>query len=361
MVVSGKQEASDATKDGKDEGSIDNEPSEIENGKSPAGEAQEDEEIEVDMGPEGAMFKSLSNRKANLMKTADILAVHDVVVQRLINKARDDLVWEQYMKCDGLPDPVCVRALNTYLALWKEDSREHIDSVIERTLEVLPIMSTLETLIENPDEWEIPIEAERKSRSYKSKVQERIKIFNEMKSLQLKKLNRATYNLLMDVSPMVDQESNVLQHFLTSDLVSLGLWGNVIAKNTRIKGTDFESLGFGFELPQSLMGTVGAVRVMRVEYDHYSKMCKSNKIPPIAKKDLPTYMEELDKRLKEVERKMLLKKAHLKKQLIEQEAILKAKEEEEREKLRQLKLERKGKAKAGNISHCCYHNFVLAV
>ena len=53
-----------------------------------------------------------------------------------------------------------------------------------------------------------------------------------------------------------------------------------MAKNMRVKGTNFEDLGFGFELPQSLMGTVGAVRVMRVEYDHYSKMCRSNKIPP---------------------------------------------------------------------------------
>ena len=346
MAVNGKQEASES---GKDEDSVDNDQSEVDQEKSLPGETLENEDIEVDMGPEGAMFKALSNRKANLMKTADILAVHDVVVQKLINKARDDLVWEQYMKCDGLPDPVCVRALNTYLALWKEDSREHIDSVLERTLEVLPIMSTLETLIENPDEWEIPIEAERSTRRYKSKVQERIKIFNEMKSLQLKKLNRATYNLLLDVSPMVDQESNVLQHFLASDLVSLGLWGNVMAKNMRVKGTDFESLGFGFELPQSLMGTVGAVRVMRVEYDHYSKMCKSNKIPPIAKKDIPSYVEELDKKLKEVERKMLLKKAHMKKQQIELEALQKAKEEEEREKMRLIKLERKGKAKAGNI------------
>ena len=128
-------------------------------------------------------------------------------------------VWEQYMKCDGLPDPVCVRELNTYFSLWKEDIREEIDAVLERTLEVLPIMSTLETLIENPDQWEIPNEEERQSRSYKSKVQERTKIFNDMKSLQLNKLNRATYNLLLDVTPMVDQESNVLQHFLTSELV----------------------------------------------------------------------------------------------------------------------------------------------
>ena len=41
----------------------------------------------------------------------------------------------------------------------------------ERTLEVLPIMSTLENLIENPDEWEVPNAEERESRSYKSKIQ----------------------------------------------------------------------------------------------------------------------------------------------------------------------------------------------
>ena len=75
-----------------------------------------------------------------------------------------------------------------------------------------------------------------------------------MKRLQLNKLNRATYTLLRDVSPMVDPENNVLQHFLTSELVSLGLWGNVVAKNMRVKGTNFEALGFGFELPADLIG-----------------------------------------------------------------------------------------------------------
>ena len=168
-------------------------------------------------------LKLLLGQKAALQRTSDILEKHDVVVQKLVNQAREDLVWEQYMKCDGLPDPVCVRELNTYLSLWKEDdSSEDIDAVLERTQEVLPIMSTMENLIENPDEWEDPASDERRHRSYKNKVQERMKIFNEMKSLQLRKLNRATYNLLLDVSPMVDQESNVLQHFLSSDLVSLG-------------------------------------------------------------------------------------------------------------------------------------------
>ena len=65
-------------------------------------EAEEVSEIDPEkMGPEGSQYLTLQQRKRNLMKTAEILETHDVVVQKLINKARDDLVWEQYMKCDG--------------------------------------------------------------------------------------------------------------------------------------------------------------------------------------------------------------------------------------------------------------------
>ena len=53
---------------------------------------EETSEIDPDkMGPEGIEFKMLTERKSKLLKTAEILAVHDVVVQKLINKARDDL------------------------------------------------------------------------------------------------------------------------------------------------------------------------------------------------------------------------------------------------------------------------------
>ena len=38
---------------------------------------------------------------------------------------------------------------------------------------------------------------------------------------------------------------------MESDIVQLGLWGNVVEKNMRVKGTDFENLGFSFELPRS--------------------------------------------------------------------------------------------------------------
>ena len=40
------------------------------------------------------------------------------------------------------------------------------------------------------------------------------------------------------------------QHYMESQIVQLGLWGNVVEKNMRVKGTDFENLGFSFELPR---------------------------------------------------------------------------------------------------------------
>ena len=186
-----------------------------------------------------------------------------------------------------------------------------------------------------------------------------MRIFNDMKSLQLKKLNHATYKLLLDVSPMVDQESNVLQHFLSSDLVSLGLWGNVMAKNMRVKGTSFETLGFEFELPQSLMGTVGAVRVMRVQYDHYSKMCKSNKMPPRAAKDIPSYIDQMEERLKEMEIEIHERIEQKRKEQELLEARQRAQEEAEKERLRLAKLEKKGKKGKCQLVNKLRNNYTL--
>ena len=39
---------------------------------------------------------------------------------------------------------------------------------------------------------------------------------------------------------------------------------------------------------------------MRVEYDHYSKMCKSNKIPPRAEKDIPSYYDSIVQQIQKV-------------------------------------------------------------
>ena len=195
--------------------------------------AAEEEEAAL-LAAEEASRKKMEDLMLSLKHmhtTTGVFSEHNVVVQKMINMTRDDLLWTQYMKCDGMPDPVCVKQMNTYLSLWQEDKREVMDEVIKKTEEVLPLMNTMERLLESPEEWEVPIPDNMKTRSHLAKLTERHKIFDEMKSLQLTKLNRATYAILLDVSPIVDPENNVLQHYMESDIVQLGLWGNVVGNS----------------------------------------------------------------------------------------------------------------------------------
>ena len=219
----------------------------------------------------------------------------------------------------------------------------------------------MERLLESPEEWELPVSPDKVfhfftfnlsanlktkvTRSQKAKLAERQKIFDCMKRLQLTKLNRATYAILLDVSPIVDPENNVLQHYMESAIVQLGLWGNVVEKNMRVKGTDFENLGFSFELPRSLMGIRGAVRVMRVEYDHYSKRCPSNGIPPVHPDDKESLLEKVEARVAAAQEKADREAAERQAERERLEAEQRAAREAELERLRLMSQDKKGKGK----------------
>lgn len=52
------------------------------------------------------------------------------------------LQWEQYLKCDGLPNPYVCGELNTYLHLWgKTMENTTIEDASARTIEVLNVSS----------------------------------------------------------------------------------------------------------------------------------------------------------------------------------------------------------------------------
>lgn len=48
--------------------------------------------------------------------------------------------WNQYMKCDGLPDPNSFSQMNTYLFLWTGDETSNeIEKALQKTDEVLQV------------------------------------------------------------------------------------------------------------------------------------------------------------------------------------------------------------------------------
>jgi hypothetical protein len=55
--------------------------------------------------------------------------------------------WEQYMKCDGLPNPASLSEMNTYIYLWRAvEKRGLLGDVVKKTSEVLGV-SVLFSLI----------------------------------------------------------------------------------------------------------------------------------------------------------------------------------------------------------------------
>ncbi|XP_045538531.1 dynein axonemal intermediate chain 7 homolog [Papilio machaon] len=57
--------------------------------------------------------------------------------------------WNQYLRCDGLPDPRVVTQMNTYLHLWRQQDMCDDNDLDRRCLEVLPVRVALREELSN--------------------------------------------------------------------------------------------------------------------------------------------------------------------------------------------------------------------
>ncbi|XP_037792261.1 axonemal 84 kDa protein-like [Penaeus monodon] len=175
--------------------------------------------------------------------------------------------WERMMRCDGLPDPTSVPEMNRYLSLWQADpASATLEGALAKTDQVIHVISELENVMEETRDA-----TEKQLRDWKE-------IWLQLQEAQKGKLDQATYHQLLDLRPHLDHETMVYSFFTSSPLVSLALWSNT-TRSPKNNNHQVKELGFTFTLPADLSEAECVVRVMRTEYDHYSKFARTYNPP----------------------------------------------------------------------------------
>ncbi|KAJ4443307.1 hypothetical protein ANN_04975, partial [Periplaneta americana] len=196
--------------------------------------------------------------------------------------------WEQYMKCDGLPDPSSLTDMNTYLYLWRSvEERGNLDEVVNKTAEVLALLDAMQEFIDNP----LDVTPEH--------VENWKQVRNDIRVEQHINVNRATYLILRNIEEKMKfsgmhevRYMNKFEHFILC-LWSLLALPTPMVPLTKAERTplqcEFTDVGVSISLPDSLIDVLLVVRVMLVMYDHLSDLCPSwvpKPLPEEEKKDL---------------------------------------------------------------------------
>ncbi|XP_052125002.1 dynein axonemal intermediate chain 7 homolog isoform X2 [Frankliniella occidentalis] len=220
-------------------------------------------------------------RCRQLQETAALLAD---IEDEFAAKLRSDLSkqeWEQFMRCDRLPDPASPSQMNTYLYVWRETDRlNNIDEATVKTTEVLKLLDALGDLIEVPP-----------PNVTKKKVDLWIEMRDLVRAEQRAHLDAAAYRLLRRLETDLEAESlEVVRYFRACEHFRLCLWAQLMLPVASFKPDDdtrpaiqceFPQLGVSLQLPKSLNDVPLAIRAMIVQYDHYSDRCPSYHCAPL--------------------------------------------------------------------------------
>ncbi|MBZ3884633.1 Protein CASC1 [Sciurus carolinensis] len=120
--------------------------------------------------------------------------------------------WKHYLQCDGSPDPSIAQEMNTFISLWKEETNQTFEEVIEKSKLVLRQASTL-----------------------------------------------------------ADLDSGNMEKVIQDENVTLYVWAN-LKKNPRFKSVKFAGTQIGFEIPRILATSDIAIRLLHTHYDHVTPL-----------------------------------------------------------------------------------------
>ncbi|BFZ15946.1 hypothetical protein BsWGS_18985 [Bradybaena similaris] len=220
-------------------------------------------------------FKKLSNtqqdiiadnsleRKARKQEMTEIQALWEKNILLMKEFTEAKIVkakWDRYMRCDGSPDPVNQREINTYISLREEDtSRDDAASVFEDSRMDLQLIRELDFLLLNSPE-DLMCEEERSIHK---------QTIDELRRLIMSKLDMATLQVMCDATVLAHKETGNLQYGQSIGDITLCIWGNIM-KNQRIRSFEFEVFNYSFDIPKTLALTDCAVRILATRFDNYS-------------------------------------------------------------------------------------------
>ncbi|KAL5961070.1 Axonemal 84 kDa protein [Taenia solium] len=185
----------------------------------------------------------LKFRKAELDETRELLSRHYQALDKIQRERADDYIWYRYLLCDGLPNPIIEKEINTYMSLWRtNEDRISMDDIMVDSVNAMKLIDELQTLIADLDENYSELERYRR-------------VMQELRELVQEKVNRACVETLTKASHFADPETANLQKYWHNNWLSLCIWGN-LSKNPRIKRYTFEET----EEKTSSIATVDVVR-----------------------------------------------------------------------------------------------------
>ncbi|KAF2356149.1 Cancer susceptibility candidate 1 N-terminal, partial [Trinorchestia longiramus] len=257
---------------------------------------------------------------------------HEADMEVIKATLREAEEWDRLMRCDGLPDARNAPELTRYLSLWEGGggggggdsgtpgfrlNSPTLDSSMADTPEIIQSLEGSEKITEpnlsdppvgriatnllrtqiasfpslvrtHPVQVINSVEAAMDEAEHPTPQQQRHwkEVWLQLQVALRRKLDRAIYDQLLDLAPHLDHDSMVYSFFQASPLVSVSLWSNT-TRSPKNSSLTVEELGVSFDLPPSVVEKECVVRVMRTEYDHYSKFSASYSCPS-APTDLPS-------------------------------------------------------------------------
>ncbi|XP_060050508.1 dynein axonemal intermediate chain 7 isoform X2 [Erinaceus europaeus] len=181
--------------------------------------------------------------------------------ERLKQEDRALAQWKHYIQCDGSPDPSVAPEINTFISLWKEETNETFEEVIEKSKLVLSLIETLKLVLRETPPSDL---------SEKNVAQYQGSILELQELLQLK-FNIATEILLRHASTLADLDSGNMEKIIQDENVTLYVWAN-LKKNPRYRTIKFSDTQIGFEIPRVLATSDIALRLLHTCYDHVSPL-----------------------------------------------------------------------------------------